>query len=257
MKYWLCIIFSLVCFKAQAESSDWKFYQKHGHKSKNWNEWVEKGFLAYESQDCGSTISYLTQAIQNNCQDALVYFKLAVCSEATGSAYTAEQYYLLAETALGKLKTPHPYQQDIFENIGRLFYTQKKFKKALSYLSKAEELGRPSFLVLFLLAQQAMQDGADAKALEYYERMVQLNESGILQVPKDKLGIAYQSLALHYFNQKDIAKAELLLNKAAALLGKNNELAQLETKISLIKQQGKLIENLQKLESKTSGKPTN
>ena len=66
----------------------------------------ETALMPTIKQDCDKTIS-LKEAIGAGCTDPLVYFKLAACSEFTGSYYSACQYYKQSEDGL-KNPLRHP-----------------------------------------------------------------------------------------------------------------------------------------------------
>ncbi|HEX5033755.1 MAG TPA: hypothetical protein VFW62_04690, partial [bacterium] len=123
--------------RAQDQVDDFAFYKKYGHTSKVWDESVQQGFAAYDQQNCDQALTHLKQAVAGQCQDALVYFKLAVCSEVAGSPYTALQYYQLAEEKLNQMQVLHRYQKDIYEAYGRALFQGKKFDEAFNYLTKA------------------------------------------------------------------------------------------------------------------------
>ena len=91
-----CLFFGLGMPTRAWAQEDYEFYKKNGHTNKAWNQEVEAGFTAYDKQDCDGTVTHLQEAIKLQCQDALVYYKMAVCTELKGSPYTSIQYYQLA-----------------------------------------------------------------------------------------------------------------------------------------------------------------
>jgi len=223
---------------------DYKFYKKHGHSNKSWNEMVKQGFAAYEKGDCNQTIARLKEAIRVQCQDGLVYFKLAVCTEAQGSPYTAMQYYQLAQEKLEKLPSVHPYQKDIFENYGRALYKAKRYKEALPYLTRAAAVGAPSFGLYYMVGNLYAKQNDPNGALDYYKKALTQDHSG---VPPKLLSGVFFEVAKTYFQNKDYKTTVGLLNKAIQLDPENQEAKSLKGKASLALQQNSMVEMIQNL----------
>ncbi len=240
----LFFIFLPLKIQAQQEMSDYEFYKKNGHKSKNWNELVEKGFEAYDQKNCDSALSYFKQAIAAQCQDALVYYKAGLCSEFMDSPYTAQQYYQLAEEKLNSLSSTHRYQKDIYESMGRLFYQQKKYDQALPYLTRAATLGQPSFGLYYMLGQAQLQKNDPGNALASFEKALSQDLSG---VPPLQLSGLYREMAKFYFKNKDFDKSLAMASKAVELNPDDSEAKEIKSKISTAKQQEDMIKMIQGL----------
>lgn len=226
------------------KTKDYRFYKKYGHTSRAWNDAVRAGFAAYEAQNCELALKHLGEAIRAQAQDPLVYFKLAVCNEVMDSPYTALQYYELAQEKLKNLKRAHPYQQEIFENQGRLLWKGKSFKKALPLLKQASIVGTPSFGLYYMLASIYAEQAQFNGALEYYQKALTQDLSG---VEPALLSQVYFEVAKTYYQNKDYRTALPLLEKAVRLNSQNQEAAKLKSQIAVLLQQDSMVEMFERL----------
>jgi tetratricopeptide (TPR) repeat protein len=227
-----------------ADSPDYSFYKKHGHSKKQWDSFVKSGFEAYDQQDCTQALSFLKQAIGAQCQDPLVYYKVAVCSEAEGSLYTAIQYYQLSEEQLQKLPAPHSYQKDIYENYGRALFQAKKFQEAFPYLTRAAAIGTPSFGLFYMVAKLYQSRNDPRAALEYFDRALTQDTRG---APPLVLASVYKEVAKAKLQAKENQKAAQLIDKSLKLQPQDPEAMQIRSQIITQLQQEnlvKIIENL-------------
>ena len=227
--------------------SDWKFYQKHGHKDSKWNNFVEEGFTAYDIADCTTTLQKLQEAIGLGCQDPIVYFKFAICSEATGSIYSATQYYELASKGLKSLKASHPYQREIHENFGRLLFAQKKWTQAFEQLRTASSVGNPSFALFFMLAELYSMKGEHDLAAENYFKAISQPTTNI---KPEMLGKAYREIARALLKQKNYSQGLEFIKRARELLPNDLDLTTLYNQASSGLQQNQLIQTLESFKSK-------
>lgn len=225
-------------------NEDYDFYKKYGHHQKNWDEAVEAGFTAYEAGDCEGALSHLKQAIGAQCQDALVYFKMAVCTELTGSPYSAMQYYQLAQEKLEKLSGLHRYQKEIFENYGRALFKAKRYEDALPYLSRAAAVGTPSFGLYYMVGYLYAQKKDWTAALDYFRKAVAQDTS---EVSPPLLSRVYLELARVHFNQKEYDQAVPLLNQAVQLDPNNQEAALLKSQTNQALQQKNMVQMIETL----------
>lgn len=250
----LLIFFSILAPTAlRAEMSDFEFYKKRGHSNKAWNDAVEAGFAAYDAKKCDEAMMNLKQAVAAQCQDALVYFKLAVCSEAAGTPYTALQYYQLAEEKLAKLSAPHRYQTDIYENYGRALFQSKRFDEAFPLLTRAAAIGSPSFGLYYMVGYLHAKKGNRAAALEFFEKAL-AQDSG--QAPPPLLATVYRELAKSYFQNKDYEKSSAFVSKTLQINPNDAEATQLRTQISNIQTQQGIMKMIQNAEDQRSGGTT-
>lgn len=226
---------------------DFDYYKKHGHRDRSWNKAVKSGFEAYDKQDCNLATQYLKEAVSSQCQDALVYFKLAVCTELTGSPYTAIQYYQLAQEKLTGLPSPHSYQSSIFENYGRALFKANRHQEAKPLLTRAAAIGTPSFGLLYMTGYLHAQTNDWNAAVEYFRRALNQDTSG---VPPDLLARVYLEVAKAYYQHKDYKNALNLLNQTLRLEPNNQEASTLRTKIQTSQQQKSLAEMFQNLEGR-------
>lgn len=248
----LLVFFSsaLVAAPARAQSQDFEFYKKYGHASKQWNDYVQQGFAAYDRQNCEEAMTALKQAIAAQCQDALVYYKLAVCSEVAGTPYTALQYYQLAEEKLGKLEVLHPYQKDIFESYGRALFQAKRFDEAFPYLVRAAAVGTPSFGLYYMVGFLYAKKGDTKAAVEFFDKALAQDTS---KAPPQILAVVYREVAKSYAKEKNNQRAMELLKMALAINPNDTEANQLRTQLSHIQAQETLLQMIHSAEGKVTG----
>lgn len=235
---------------ARAQSQDFEFYKKYGHASKQWNDYVKQGFDAYDRQNCEEAMTALKQAIASQCQDALVYYKLAVCSEVAGTPYTALQYYQLAEEKLSKLEVLHTYQKDIYESYGRALFQAKRFDEAFPYLVKAAAVGTPSFGLYYMVGFLYAKKGDSRAAVEFFDKSLAQDTS---KAPPPVLALVYREVAKSYAKEKNNTKAMDLLSKAIQLNPNDQEAIQIKNQISNALTQENIIQMIQNAEGQVSG----
>jgi len=242
--------FSAVPALAQEQVDDFEFYKKYGHTSKVWNDSVQQGFAAYDQQNCDLAMTHLKQAVAGQCQDALVYFKLAVCSEVAGSPYTALQYYQLSEEKLGQMQVLHRYQKDIYEAYGRALFQGKKFDEAFQYLTKAAALGTPSFGLYYMVGLLHAKKNDVKAALEFFEKALAQDTS---KAPPQLLAMVYREVAKSYLQNKTYDRAEELVGKSLALNPTDAEAQQMKNQLATLRQQQSMVQMIQNIEVNRSG----
>lgn len=233
-----------------AQSQDFEFYKKYGHHSKQWDDYVKQGFGAYEQQNCEEAMSALKQAVAAQCQDGLVYYKLAVCSEVAGTPYTALQYYQLAEEKLSKLEVLHPYQKDLYESYGRALFQAKRFDEAFPYLVRAAAIGSPSFGLYYMVGYLYAKKNDSKAAVEFFDKALAQDTS---KAPPPILALVYREVAKSYAKEKNNQKAMDLLSKALQINPNDQEAIQLKNQISNVLTQESIIQMIQNAEGQVSG----
>ncbi len=221
---------------------DFGFYKKYSNKPKACSNDVKQGFESYDKQDCEKTIAFLKDAIKGGCDHALVLFKLAACSEFTGSYYSAAQYYKESEEPLKILPAPHRYQKDFYEAYGRALLMNKKADESLSYLSKAADLGTPSFTLFFLVGEIYNMKKQPEMALQFYQRAATQTLEG---VSPTQLAKVYGTIGKTYLEVKDWAKAIEYLDLALKNAPNNAEYQQARYKAQELKRQNDLFQMMQ------------
>jgi tetratricopeptide (TPR) repeat protein len=242
-----CLLFALGFSRGAQADTDYDFYKKNGHTNKAWNQEVEAGFAAYDKQDCDGTLAHLQEAIKLQAQDALVYYKMAVCTELKGSPYTALQYYQLAQEKLQALPAVHRYQQDIYENYGRALLKADKKKEALPYLSRAAAVGSPSFAIFYMVGSLAAEMGDWGAAMDYYKKAIAQDTTGV--DPK-LLAQIYFYVGKSYYDNKDYQNAIAQLDRASQLDPENLQVQNLRGTVSTLLQQKSMGEMLDGLSQK-------
>ncbi len=234
---------------SETKSEDYQFYRKHGHHSKAWDEYVEQGFAAYDRQDCNEAAKYLKEAISRQAQDALVYFKLAVCSELMDSPYTAMQYYQLAQEKLQTLPAVHHYQKDIFENYGRALFKSGKEEEAMPYLTRAAVVGTPSFALYYMVGSLFGKKNDWNAAVEYFQKALTQDTT---QIEPKLLSQVYYEVAKVYFEAKDYQQTSTMIDKALQLDPTNENAVKLKRSVNTGLQQKSMVEMLRNLSDKSS-----
>ena len=176
-----CILtlISLIPSAFAQTGNDYTFYRSYGQHNTSWDQYVKNGFEAYDRQDCLQTLEQLRLAISLRCEDPLVLYKLAVCSEKEEQLYTAIQYYKLAYNKLQYFPSAHPYKDSIYENYGRALFKNKSYDEALPLLEKASTTATPSFSVFYMTGFIHAKNQAWEKAFPYLEKAVQQDTSGV------------------------------------------------------------------------------
>ncbi|MCE9624778.1 MAG: tetratricopeptide repeat protein [Deltaproteobacteria bacterium] len=235
---------------ARADSEDFEFYKKYGHHSKAWDDYVKQGFDAYDQQNCDQAMTGLKQAIATQCQDALVYFKMAVCSEVAGTPYTALQYYQLAEEKLAKLEVIHRYQKDIYESYGRALFQAKRYDESFPYLVKAAAVGSPSFGLYYMVGYLYSKKNDNKAAIEFFDKALAQDTS---KAPPAILALVYREVAKSYAKDKNYQKGMDLVNKALQLNPSDQESTQLRSEISNVLSQQSILQMIHSAEGTVSG----
>ena len=242
-----CLFFGMGFLKPVHADGDYDFYKKYGHTNKSWNQEVEAGFAAYDKQDCDGTVTHLQEAIRLQAQDALVYYKMAVCTELKGSPYTALQYYQLAQEKLQTLQAVHRYQQDIYENYGRALLKAGKKKEALPYLSRAAAVGTPSFSLFYMVGSLSAEMGDWGAAMDYYKKAIAQDTTGV--DPKLLAQIYYQ-VGKSLCDAKDYQQSLVQLDRAAQLDPDNVQVQNLRSTVATLQQQKSMGEMLDHVSQK-------
>jgi tetratricopeptide (TPR) repeat protein len=233
---------------AKPQFDDYAYFKKYGRSGKAWNDFVRDGFDAYDKQDCDKTISFLKEAIGAGCTDPLVYFKLAACSEFTGSYYSACQYYKQSEDGLKTLSAPHRYSKDFYEAYGRCLYLNKKTDEAFTYLTKAADLGTPTYSLFYLLGELNMAKGQSQAAIQYFNRAISLPMEG---ATAPQLARIYGSLGKAFLDTKDIEKAIQYLDQALKYSPSDADLQAARYKAGEVKRQEEIFKMMQGISNPT------
>jgi len=219
-------------------AEDYNYYKHYGKTSKAWNDLVKNGFDAYDVQDCEKAISYFKEALKAGCDDPIMLFKLAACTELSGSYYSAAQYYKQAEDGLKILKSPHRYSTDFYEAYGRVLLLNKKPEEALPYLLKGADLGTTSFTLYYLLGEIFMAKKEAATALTYYQKALEQPLTGI---PAPQLARVYSAIGKAYLENKNWDKAVQYLDLAAKNAPNDTEIQQFRYSATALKRQEEIF----------------
>lgn len=189
---------------------DMEAYLKSPFNNAKWDPFVKEGFEALDRQDVQTAIEFLRKATTLGCQSPLVFFKMALAYEASGSYYTAVQYYELAREKMALTHPEHRYQKTFDENYGRALYLLGRRDEAVALLEKADS---SSYWILKLLGNAATERGEPAKAAAYYERVANLPGVNLSPAEQTELFI---TIARLYRKQDNKESAKGAYRKALA-----------------------------------------
>jgi len=117
-----------------AFAGDYAQYMKSGDHSKAWDEFVEPGFEAFESNNYPTALVFLQKAYDKGCRDGLVMARLGLILESRGNSKDA---LVLLGQARPKLKSAYPkneFTKNIDAHLGRMYYSDNQYEKALPLL---------------------------------------------------------------------------------------------------------------------------
>ena len=151
-------------------------------KGATYSEYCDKYDLAIE---------YLLKAKKHDYESASLYYYLAKCYDNLDETMKA---LAAASTCISK----YPDSYSGYMAKGNIYYYQNRYKEALPYLLKSEELGEVETSILFKISYSYSTLEDYKKALEYANKMIFLDK---------KNPVAYYRKGFVYYNQKDIEPA--------------------------------------------------
>jgi tetratricopeptide (TPR) repeat protein len=202
-------------------AEDFQAYKKSSYTGASYDPFVQEGFQALDKQDLTTAIEFLRKATNLGCQSPVVYFKLALAYEGTGSYYSAVQYYELARDQFSKDKIEHRYRKQLDENYGRALYLLGKKDEAMPILVNSLKNGDNPW-ALRIVAAYYLEKGDLASASTCYDRYVHASGSDL--TPADQLEI-YLLLARSYRNLNDTESAKKYYQQIASIDAANKEAA--------------------------------
>lgn len=183
---------------AMAEA-DFNAYKKSRYASGKYNDLVKEGIAAYHLGNLEGAHQNLFKAFNLGCESPIVAFMLALVSEASGSYYSAIDFYQLARKGFDVANQDHRFNAMYFENYGRALYYSGRIEQARPVLNKAAKKTK-SFWLLKLMGLLAVEKGDTLNAVAYFERAVRINST---DVTKAELVDIYINLARLFTSQNE------------------------------------------------------
>jgi tetratricopeptide (TPR) repeat protein len=184
---------------AAMADSDFNAYKKSRYASGKYNDLVKEGIAAYHLGNLEGAHQNLFKAFNLGCESPIVAFMLALVSEASGSYYSAIDFYQLARKGFDVANQDHRFNAMYFENYGRALYYSGRIEQARPVLNKAAKKTK-SFWLLKLMGLLAVEKGDTLNAVAYFERAVRINST---DVTKAELVDIYINLARLFTSQNE------------------------------------------------------
>jgi len=184
-----------------AFAGDYDLYKKAGEHSKVWDEYVEPGFEAFEANNYPTALVFLQKAYDKGCRDGLVMARLGLILESRGNTKQAIE---LLDQALPKLKKSYPkheFTQDVDGHLGRMYFSDNQYDKALPLLTESLASSPNDFTLLFIIGQILREQGKKAEAYEMYMRATKVPAPVDVQ-PDPKKALLKELMALTYEMKK-------------------------------------------------------
>lgn len=164
--------------KPGAEKNDIDFYRKSGHRSKEWDEFIEPGFESFDSGSLATSYVFLRRAFDRGCRDGLVLYRLGIYSEVRGNFREAAALLVKAAEGIRRQYPNHPLAESIDEHAGRALYQANDFDRARPYLESALRHTPEGFMLLYMLGQIARMKGEFDASRNYLEKALQVPAPG-------------------------------------------------------------------------------
>lgn len=132
---------------------DYQFYQKSGHRSPEWDEFVEPAFQSFDGGNLSTAYVFLRRAYDRGCRDGLLLYRLGLYLETRGKYKEAADLTAQAAAKIPKQYPNHPLSKGIHEHAGRILYQTEQYDLALPELKKALDFKPDNFMALFMTGQ--------------------------------------------------------------------------------------------------------
>lgn len=201
---------------AKGERGDLSFYLKSGHRSPQWDEFIEPGFSSFASGNYATAFLFLKQAYDRGCRDGLVLFMLGIFKESQHAYPEAAELLSQAAVAIPKQYPGHRLAKGIHEHAGRALYQVDDYARALPALQKALEYTPDNFMLLFMAGQLLRQNRQYQDAKVLFERAAKAKlPQGLEQESKHRL---YRELMILSFDLKDYPACIGYIDQVLALV---------------------------------------
>jgi tetratricopeptide (TPR) repeat protein len=198
---YLVVIFATISTAFSAEAGDFTLYKTLGEHSKDWDEYVEPGFEAFETNNYPTALVFLQKAYDKGCRDGLVMARLGLIFESRGNTKQAIELLDQARPKLKKSYPKHEFTQDIDGYLGRMYFSNNQYDKALPLLNESLASSPNDFTLLFIIGQILREQGKKAEAYEMYIRATKV-PAPVDVKPDPRSALLKELMALTYEMKK-------------------------------------------------------
>lgn len=196
------LVFLIGGFAANlAFAGDYALYSKVGDHSKAWDEFVQPGFEAFESNNYPTALVFLQKAYDNGCRDGLVMARLGLVHESRGNAKEAIALLGQARPKLKKVYPKHEFTQNIDAHLGRMYFSTNQYDEALPLLKESLVASPDDFTLLFITGQILREQGKKTQAYELYKRATKVPAPPNVK-PDPKMALLKELMAITYEMQR-------------------------------------------------------
>jgi tetratricopeptide (TPR) repeat protein len=206
----------LLIFPVILHASDYSLYLKGGHTSEEWNPSIKEGFSAYDAGDIKKASFALQRALNQGCQDALVYFKLGIFYETINNAQRAIEYYKKALQFASQYPN-HKAMKGIHAQLGRIYFVSGKMSHAQPSLEIAVKQNQKDFQSHFLLGQLFRLKGDPMRAMVLFDYALEIG------VPNNLKESVYSEVGKVSASLKQFEKSRSFWTKVLEINPKNKE----------------------------------
>jgi len=135
-----------------------------------WIAFVERGFAAYDRRDATNAAALLGQAREKGCTDPLVLFRLAFVTDRLGKGAEATALYRSIVEPLKAAYPAHPYNSEVWHNLGHIEFRAGRFTNALELYQKALAAGSTSAEIKYSLGMACRRLARWTEAASWLEK---------------------------------------------------------------------------------------
>lgn len=196
-------------------TGDYGFYLKSGHRSPQWDEFIEPGFQSFANGNYATAFLFLKQAFDRGCRDGLVLFMMGIFKESQRAYPEAAELLAQAAIRIPKQYPGHHLAKGIHEHAGRALYQIDDFVRALPELQKALEHSPDNFMLLFMAGQLLRMNKRTQEAKVLFETALTAKPpAGLEQDSKHRLA---RELMILSFELKDYAACSSYADQVLAI----------------------------------------
>jgi tetratricopeptide (TPR) repeat protein len=184
-----------------AFADDYALYSKVGDHSKAWDEYVQPGFEAFETNNYPTALVFLQKAYDKGCRDGLVMARLGLVHESRGNTKEAIDLLGQARPKLKKVYPNHEFTQNLDAHLGRMYFSANQYDEALPLLKESLAASPDDFTLLFITGQILREQGKKAEAYELYTRAAKVPAPADVQ-PDPKKALLKELMAITYEMQR-------------------------------------------------------
>lgn len=230
----LVIVLHAALASAAQTGDELKLYIKQGDRSPTWNELVESGFKAFDSDNLPTALVFLDKAYALGCRDGMALYRLASIHESRGNAVKAVELMEEARPRLKKDYASTSAAKNVDAHLGRLYFETDHYDKALPLLAAAVKTEPDNFTLHFIAGQVMRHEARLQEAYDLYKRALTLTPPEGVTATDPKLAVVKELMAVTYEMKRydeSLACAEQILAvdpKNALALSYKNRIGQIQ-----------------------------